>query len=471
MLTALVGLRILKLDLPLEDFTEEEDQTIHSTAGISKESALIKAIETCASARLEHLELVFQTSIRIPVEALCSLLRTHPSLHTVKLMDADIVDSRPRVPSKKTKHKRKENIENRALSSLSVSGSSSIALSVPNSASEDEPESPIQLADSFGLRFLSITSSHTSDIILRRILESCPNITALHFHSCDMITDSVLEDIVRLLPRLSSISLSSCKQFTSAGIDKFFLTHPQPLVHVHICALAGLHDGTLEILARHHGPALRKLAIYYCAFVSNKGIKALLMACSKLQVFGLQAYGMTPAIFEEPWACHQTLTQLDLQGVFKSAIENGAAGSGDGTGVDNVSMSDFSATRVWRDRQARIEAFGATRLRLMTLSSLRNLRLSAGGIGKEVLEGFGLHQRIEALHLYGLQSTDVDKLPWTAIREHYPFLKQVYCGVNGVMTKGIKDDLAQLNIELLTSSSIPDLAFENNFDDCATSLW
>ncbi|KAF9359575.1 hypothetical protein BGX26_012019 [Mortierella sp. AD094] len=101
----------------------------------------------------------------------------------------------------------------------------------------------------------------------------------------------------------------------------------------------------------------------------------------------------------------------------------------------------------------------------MTLSRLKNLRLAAGEIGKQVLEGFGHQQKIEVLHLYGLQSSQVDQLPWSSIRAHYPYLKQIYCGVIGVLKQDVKDELARVNIELLTTSTIPDLAFENNFDD------
>ncbi|KAF9147917.1 hypothetical protein BG015_010370 [Linnemannia schmuckeri] len=318
---------------------------------------------------------------------------------------------------------------------------------------------------SFGLHFLSISSSHTSDSSLAHILEHCPQLRALHLHSCDTITDQSLQAMVQHCPQLESISLSSCKGLTTQGLDQFFREKGQaasagsPLVHVHLCDLAALHDETLEILAACHGRSLLKLAIYFCGFVTDKGVIALLTTCSRLRVFGLQAYGMTPAIFEQPWASSRTIEQLDLQGVFKKVYldPSGAAGA--------ATANNFSATAMWQDRQARIDGFAITKARVITLDRLKNLRLAAGGIGKEVLGGFAPSQRIEVLHLYGLQSTQVDTLPWTAIKTCYPYLKQVYCGVVGVIRKSIRDELVRLNVELLASSSIPDLAFENNFDD------
>ncbi|KAG0302914.1 hypothetical protein BGZ98_007130 [Dissophora globulifera] len=540
MLKALVGLRMLKLDLPLVEFADEDEDsedrerqegdqqwtwqeqkdrsptgstmTTSTTATTSipdpDENTLLRIIDTCASPRLAHLELIFQTSVRIPVKGLCSLLRNHPVLRTIKLVDADVEETLVRKSKKRLQGGRgqqqrrnrqtesdmtRSSVPPLTLASASASSSSSPLSSTPGMVSEDDGNSvaltiplisqtpspavpaPNVLQDSFALRFLSITSSHTSNNTLSYILERCPQLEALHLHSCDMLTDIALELILQHLPNLSSISLSSCKLFTSEGIDHFFKTTPQLLEHVHICDLPALHDGTMQILAGRHAYSLRKLALYYCAYVTDSGIKAILSSCRELRVFGLQAYGMTSAIFEEPWACQKTLEQLDLQGVFKHVVAldtpsgmTGAAGNrGDGgstvsNGTNHANVGEFSATKLWRDRQARIEAFRTTRRRLMTLSRLKNLRLFAGGIGKQVLEGFGKEQRIEVLHLYGLQSTYVDELPWAEIRTQYPYLNQVYCGTT---TKGIKEELARLNVELLTSSTIPDLAFENNFDD------
>ncbi|KAI7822013.1 hypothetical protein BC939DRAFT_195758 [Gamsiella multidivaricata] len=517
MLRALTRLRRLELDLPFEELVEDEkdeedaDPQPDAIINSSDDSALLRTIETCASKRLEHLELIFQRSVRMPVKALCSVLSSHSALHTVKLVDADIEDPKKK-GGKSKRNKKKKNNRTRSgtaswlstsgssssVSSTSTSVSSTLTTSASSSASEGEDESssaptPVTTMaiataeEPFSLIFLSITSSHTSNACLGYILGRCHHLTALHLHSCDTITDDALEGIARSLRSLTSISLSSCKQLTSTGLNNFFKSTHQLVAHVHLCDLAALHDETLEIVALRHAHSLRKLAIYFCAFVTDKGIKAVLTACHELRVLGLQAYGMTPTIFEEPWACRWTLEQLDLQGVFKMAVDSPASGDGDSNWnttmggsnsgsnsnsnsntsniSSNVSMGDFSATRVWRDRQARIDAFEKTRLRLITLSNLKNLRLSAAGIGKEVLEGFGQHQRIEVLHLYGLQSTQVDTLPWTEIRTRYPFLRQVYCGVIGVLTKGIQDKLARLHVELLASSSIPDLAFENNFDD------
>ncbi|KAG9073283.1 hypothetical protein KI688_001075 [Linnemannia hyalina] len=484
------------------------------------ENEIMKAVEIYASSEtLEYLELSFQSPVRISVEAICSLLRHQRSLRTLKLVDADIEDpggSRRR-GSKMKKKKAKDDHRKQggqrgdkrnrghsssgeASSAAAVSSGTVILVAGPSTASSTAspgsslPSPSLSISDydsgdggaeslppegketetSFGLHFFSISSSHTSDSSLTHILERCPELRALHLHSCDTITDQSLQSVVQHCPQLESISLSSCKGLTTQGLNQFFsakgdkaVAYPalaaagavsgSPLVHVHLCDLTALHDDTLEIMAVCHGRSLQKLAIYFCASVTDRGVIALLTTCSQLRVFGLQAYGMTPAIFEKPWASSKTMEQLDLQGVFKKVIL-GPAGE--------AAANNFSITARWQDLQARIDGFAITKARLVTLDRLKNLRLAAGGIGKEVLSGFSSpRQRIEVLHLYGLQSTQVDTLPWTAIRTCYPHLRQVYCGVIGIIRKSIREELTRLNVELLASSSIPDLAFENNFDD------
>ncbi|KAF9963157.1 hypothetical protein BGZ65_005510 [Modicella reniformis] len=510
MLTVLTGLKRLHLDLPLGDFIDREDEEDQDEMVVEEESpdvifpgenAFLKAIEKYASSKLEHLQLTFQTLFRMPVEALCSLFRNHPTLHTIKLVDVDIEKHMKKDKDKKKKKKKKNNEAKdklrtynadpprgpatKSLLSLLSSGSSTSgpSLSPPpteasSATSEDETElsrMPMnQTPEHFRLTLFSITSSHSSDTSLGYILERFSYLGALHLHSCDSITDEILNGIAQHLLSLKSISLSSCKKFTPAGLDRFFSNTHQLLVHVHICDLTALHDETLEILAGRHAQSLRKLAVYFCSFVTDRGVKALLTACGELRVLGLQAYGMTTNIFEDSWACQRTLEQLDLQAVFKLFGEDtpstaNGEGSSNSNGNNNVDSSAETwgnlQVRTWRDTMARVEAFGVTRFRLMTLLNLRNLRLSASGIGKEVLGGFGQDQRIEVLHLYGLQSTQIDSLPWKEVKMRYPFLKQIYCATVSSMKKSIKDDLAGLNVELLASSSMPDLAFKNDFDD------
>ncbi|KAH7060297.1 hypothetical protein BKA57DRAFT_446841 [Linnemannia elongata] len=551
LLQSLKRLSRLSLDIPLHDYSADEAQGDDDEGAAEAEhrdedertrgrifhrdelgeNEIMKAVEIYASSEtLEYLELTFQSSVRISVKAICSLLKHQRSLRTFKLVDADIEDpqaSRRRGPKMKKKKDKGDHrkqggrrgdrshqgnnssgeassvaIASSGTGTMVTGSSSASSMASPGSSSPSLPPSPSpspslcpsisdyddsgdggtespppegkETKTTFGLHFFSISSSHASDSSLTHILERCPKLRALHLHSCDTITDQSLQSVVQHCPQLESISLSSCKGLTTQGLNQFFSAKGgkavdplasvsagavagSPLVHVHLCDLAALHDETLEILAVCHGGSLLKLAIYFCAFVTDRGVIALLTTCSQLRVFGLQAYGMTPAIFEKPWASSRTIEQLDLQGVFKKVIL-------DPTGA--AAANNFSAVAMWRDHQARIDGFEITKARLVTLDRLKNLRLAAGGIGKEVLSGFSNpHQRIEVLHLYGLQSTQVDTLPWTAIRTCYPYLRQVYCGVIGVIRKSIRDELVRLNVELLASSSIPDLAFENNFDD------
>ncbi|KAG0372087.1 hypothetical protein BGX24_000756 [Mortierella sp. AD032] len=511
LLQSLTRLSRLSLDIPLHDYSEEgegsdDDAAAAAAAAVAEhkeqdertrgrifhrdelgENEILKAVEFyCSSETLEYLELTFQSSVRISVKAICSLLRRQRSLRTLKLVDADIEDPFPRGTKKKDQsqdqddRRKKGNwLSNRDQGNSStssggsaVAGASASALSTaPSTASSTttssvsdtddysngDTESPPewQKIESYGLHFFSISSSHTPDSSLIHILERCPQLRTLYLHSCDSITDQSLQAIAQHTPQLESISLSSCKRITTPGLDQFFQESVAPLIHVHLCDLTSLHDETLEILASCHGHSLLKLAIYFCDFVTDRGVESLLAVCSQLRVFGLQAHRMTISIFEHPWACSKTLEQLDLQGIFKVIPAPLAVAT---TGA-------FSATAGWRDRQARIDGFAVTRARLVTLERLKSLRLAAGGIGKEVLSGFAPTQRIEVLHLYGLQSSLVDSLPWSDIKRCYPYLRQVYCGVTSVIGKSLKDELTRLNVELLASSSIPDLAFENNFDD------
>ncbi|KAG0290431.1 hypothetical protein BGZ96_006091 [Linnemannia gamsii] len=533
LLQSLTRLSRLSLDIPLHDYSADEkgDDDENAAAAVAAEAAehrdedertrgrifhrdelgeneIMKAVEIYAlSDTLEYLELTFQSSVRISVHAICSLLKHQRSLKTFKLVDADIEDPpQPRRTSRMKKKKAKDDHREKkesqrsnnrsnnnngeassavATSSLGMvasgtgssttsltasSGTSGLAtpiISDLDSSCDGDTEPPLEWKEieSFGLYFLSISSSHTSDSSLNHILERCPQLRALHLHSCDTITDQSLQAVVQHCPQLESISLSSCKGCTTQGLNQFFrekaaaAAGSSPLVHVHLCDLAALHDETLEILAAHHGHSLLKLAIYFCAVITDRGVEAILTSCSQLRVFGLQAYGMTTAIFEKPWACSKTIEQLDLQGVFKKITL-------DPSSSIPATTNNFSAMAMWQERQARIDGFTITKARLKTLDRLKNLRLAAGGIGKEVLGGFEApSQRVEVLHLYGLQSTQVDTLPWAAIKSCYPYLRQVFCGVIEVIRKSIREELTRLNIELLASSSIPDLAFENNFDD------
>ncbi|KAF9437473.1 hypothetical protein BGZ76_000623 [Entomortierella beljakovae] len=466
MLRSLVNLRVLELDLPTRltfDKDEDESEQIDTMEG-----TLFRSIETCASQRLEVLKLIFQTSIRLPVLALCSMLDKHPGLRTIKLEDVDIEDVS--ISQKVLGHKKQNGKMLRKKIQVVQIGSDSTGLTTPSRPSSPiaispEDESPALLSprnqlvgtNPFGLRFLSINSTHTSDSVFEYILERCSRIQAIHLHSCDMITDTTLENIVKYLPKPSSISLSSCKKLTPEGLNSFFQNISTSLVHVHICDMMSLKNEGIRILSQRHSQSLRKLAIYFSPYVTDVGIKDLLATCKELRVLGIHASGATTSIFDQPWACHGTLEQLDLQGAFKSSAPEAHP--------DDINVRRYSVTMAWRDRQAKIDAFQVTKSRLKTLSRLKNLRLSAGEIGKEVLEGFGPEQKIEVLHLYGLSSSQADSLPWKSIRTNYPYLKQLYCGVIGVLKKDIKDELFRLNIELLSTSSIPDLAFENSFDD------
>ncbi|KAF9114096.1 hypothetical protein BGX27_000149 [Mortierella sp. AM989] len=355
MLGSLAELRVLELDLPMEEFGDEEEQEEIGP----NENALLKSIEIYSSPRLEHLELVFQTSVRIPVKALCSMLKCHPTLRTVKLVDADIEES---ISWESKNHRKGKKMTKKDRKSIRKTGNVAALTTSSWKSGSSTPASPY-----------SVSSSED-------------------------------ETLTFSIP-------------TSLEAESF-----------------------------------------------DKGIKTLLTTCKELRILGMQASGMTTNIFEQPWACHGTLEQLDLQGVFKLFVPDTPSEDTNNSSHNNVGMSEFSAMKAWRDRQAKISAFEATRFRLKTLSRLKNLRLAVGEIGKEVLEGFGPQQQIEVLHLYGLQSSQVDKLPWGSIRARYPFLKQIYCGVIGVLKQEVKNELSRLNIELLASSTIPDLAFENNFD-------
>ncbi|KAF9129444.1 hypothetical protein BGW39_004168 [Mortierella sp. 14UC] len=529
LLQSLTRLSRLSLDIPMHDYSQEEEGDKDAgTAAVAEhkeqdertrgrifhrdelgENETLKVVEIYGSSEtLEYLELAFQSSVRISVKAICSLLRRQRSLRTFKLVDVDIEDPVPRGSKKKKKKKdrgqgpdqgqddrrkgrnRRSNRNHGSSSSTSTAVASSASaasgltastassttsssvttsptpspttpsISDTDNSGDGDTESPPewQVTESFGLHFFSICSSHIPDSSLIHLLERCPYLRALHLHSCDSVTDQSLQAITTHNPHLESISLASCKQITTSGLDQFFHATVAPLIHVHLCDLASLHDKTLEILAGRHRHSLLKLAIYFCGFVTDRGVKALLTVCSQLRVFGLQAYGMTTAIFEHPWACSKTLEQLDLQGVFKLTPAPSEAAT-------TTTPRRYSVTALWQDRQARIDGFAVARSRLITLERLKNLRLAAGEIGKEVLGGFLPTQRIEILHLYGLQSSLVDRLPWSDIRTSYPYLRQVYCGVTGVIGTNFKDELKRLNVELLASSSIPDLAFENTFDD------
>ncbi|KAG0254546.1 hypothetical protein BG011_005668 [Mortierella polycephala] len=466
-LNSLPGLKKLMLDLPMEDSLICPEDDMESVMGMDKvygiddgPHGILKTIDVWAPPTLEYVALTLQVAMKIPDYQLRSLLRNRPGLRTLKFVEVDIVGLNARKIKKKGKGRGKDRGQ-RSLSPSSVS-STTTATTTGSSSGSSRSSTPNlsttsmertlgsatgTTANRFGLHFLSIASTHTSALV--RILDNCPFLTTLHLHYCDSIKDTALETISLHTPSLTSISLSSCKQLTSIGLESFF-NHPDfSFVHVHFCNIPGLRDQVLDKMVMRHGHTLRKLAVYYCAFVTENGIKSILTQGRELRVLGLQSYSMTYTIFENSWACQHTLEQLDLQGTIKRQIS---------------AYSPNSTSDKDLDLQARVAAFVILRNRVMALSGLKNLRLSANGIGKEILEGFGPQQPIRILHLYGMQSAEIQSLPWSTIRMRYPYLEQLHCGT-AEQLESIGRKLAGVNVELLSGFSIPDLASVDSFDD------
>ncbi|KAG0293222.1 hypothetical protein BGZ97_005387, partial [Linnemannia gamsii] len=113
LLQSLTRLSRLSLDIPLHDYSTDEEAGEDEEAAPGAEhrdedertrgrmfhkdelgeNEILKAVEIYASSdTLEYLELTFQSSVRISVKAICSLLRHQRSLKTFKLVDADIED-------------------------------------------------------------------------------------------------------------------------------------------------------------------------------------------------------------------------------------------------------------------------------------------------------------------------------------------------------------------------------------------
>ncbi|KAG0047286.1 hypothetical protein BGZ83_007636 [Gryganskiella cystojenkinii] len=500
MLVQWKNLRILTLEVA--DNQEEiykDDNTSKTNTNKEEQQgreSLLRTIAHYASPSLESVELTFQTSVKLTLDLLFALLKNCRSLKTLKLTDADIVDSPMvrdnRKPSGKVHYRlrkghRVNKQDNKGDGSLSSTDSDS-TLSPPSRTERsatletngcnhnNKPElATILTVETFDLRCLSISSSYVSDSILETLLARCPRLECIQLHSCVQVTDRTLETLAKL-KSLRRLSFSASNRLTSQGLIRLF-QEIKDLTHVHLCDLALIRDDCLQVLAQQHGHSLEKLAVYFSALLTETGIIAVLARCKTLRVLGFQVYGSSTRLFKVPWASGRTLEHLDLQGVFKLAVvplptcQHGDGGGGiEGAVVGVSETAPFLTGRVSSADEVKIYGFSLMKKLLVTLPRLRNLSVYAKGIERLVMEGLGPDQEIELLHFYGLQSAggrsmdnEMGPIPWKDLRRGFPRLQRFACGAFGENRTRIKDELAKVQIEFQPTSALPNMAFEADF--------
>ncbi|KAF9982609.1 hypothetical protein BGZ75_005925 [Mortierella antarctica] len=244
-----------------------------------------------------------------------------------------------------------------------------------------------------------------------------------------------------------SLALTHCRQLTTAGLGSFLKTKSRTrrLEHVHFQDLPALNDEVLGILATHHGQSLRKLAIYYSYQVTDRGLQEVLSAATGLRILSIQSYRMTLAVFSNPWACYPTLEYLELYGHFNRPKEFHGT-----TSLNSLPPAP------------KPDPFANLKSRIMTLSHLKELRLSATGIGKDLLTGFGHDLRIESLGLYDMGTSETFSLEWATVKTGFPHLKKLFCAF-GRQQRHFCQLLAPLQVEVYPCYTIPKLA--SDFDD------
>ncbi|CAO3570774.1 unnamed protein product [Mortierella alpina] len=472
--------RLTKLDLDWDltnDFTI--DYETPAWAGTNKDTDtdadidtgsgtcnVLNTIERWASPHLEYLVLRPHPSIGVLEKDMRSLLRTRTSLRTVKLYDVDVKEDvvrrqkrrsgKERRPRRKGHHNKErdadaaqQTMEGLFLGSRKTAvSSSSPSPSIGTSLSEAESVSSLEqqfVKDDFRLEFLYIDSSTITT--LAHLLQGCTHLRVLHLHRCDYLKDAALEAIAQHAPSMMSIALTNCRQLTAAGLGQFLKTKAgtRRLEHVHFQDIPALDDDTLRILATYHGQSLRKLTIFYSFQVSDRGLQALLSVATGLKILSLQSHQMTLAVFSKPWACCSTLEFLELYGHFSRPQR----------------CEDVSANPLRKP-----DPFTTLKSRIMTLSRLKELRLSATDIGKDLLEGFGETLRIERLGLYDMEKSETFSLEWATLPMRFPHLKKLLC-VFWCQQGHFRNLLAPFNIEVCRAYKIPKLASDNDFDEAS----
>ncbi|KAJ3048707.1 hypothetical protein HK097_010272 [Rhizophlyctis rosea] len=117
--------------------------------------------------------------------------------------------------------------------------------------------------------------------VLRRTIQSCPNITLLDLEGCVYLNDESILNIAPVLPSLTHLSLSHCINITDTGI-LHIATHFTPLRIIELAGLFQVSTHSLHPLIKTHCQTLESLDLAGTR-VTDANIRLALSDCKHLK--------------------------------------------------------------------------------------------------------------------------------------------------------------------------------------------
>lgn len=150
------------------------------------------------------------------------------------------------------------------------------------------------------LEHLDLNDVYLTSSIVKAVYTNCPNLRVLSLKDCGyIVTDNVVETLLRKLPQLESLNLAACKHVT---------------------------DKSLSAMCKH-GKNLKELNLSWIKSISQNGILDLVANCPSLQhldIYDMKLTGEMRAVVIE--AARQRKIKLVLEGLQESdpdvTIEN-----------------------------------------------------------------------------------------------------------------------------------------------------
>ncbi|KAF9954383.1 hypothetical protein BGZ70_010586 [Mortierella alpina] len=416
LLCAAPGLTKLDLDCFLtNDFTDDYETSAWSGTikdkdtntdvdrdGGSETCNVLNTIERWASPHLEYLVLRPRPSIKVLEKDLRSLFRSRTCLRTVKLNEIDVKEEAVRRRKRRTR--RKGNVKER----------------------DPDAAQPTMEGSLLGSRRAAVPSSLSPSVCTS--LSEADSVTSLEQQHVD--------DIVRL----EFLALDSSTITTLANLLQG-CSHLRVL-HLHRCDY--LKDAALEAIAQH-APSIMSIALTKSRRLTAAGLGQFLKTKTSTRLEHIHFQDL-PALDDDNLrilATHHGQKYLELYGHFSRPVR-----------YDGASLNPLPAP----------DPFVNLRTRIMTLSRLRELRLSATDMGKNLLEGFGDDLRIERLGLYDMLQSETFSLEWATLPMRFPHLKKLFC-VFWCKQEHFRALLAPINVEVSRSNRLPKLASDNDFDE------
>ncbi|KAF9984332.1 hypothetical protein BGZ75_004095 [Mortierella antarctica] len=150
---------------------------------------------------------------------------------------------------------------------------------------------------SSSLKSLVLDCGDIPDSVIMALLKRCPLLEQLSLDWSRELTDASLRSFQYICPNITEISLSRCAQLSTEGFQTLLKSYPG-LISLDLNGNI-LSDLVLEELSRTC-QFLQHLSINACQNVTDLGVQAVLMNCSRLKYFSMrQVAGLSSLLFDD----------------------------------------------------------------------------------------------------------------------------------------------------------------------------